>query len=328
MDRRHTLVEQLQSATMSYSATTTRLAQRLSIGVAAVAFVGAVGLGSYNLASADIEEGARPVFVPINPCRLIDTRPDTPIGNAATITVAAHGSNGECTGASTIPTDAVALALNVTATGASSSTFLTFWGDGTNPGTSNLNPRPGAAPTPNSVNTPLSTAGNFNIYNDAGTVNVIVDVNGYYANHNHDDRYLTETETEVELEAIDGRVDVVEAKIPFVAGGVVTDTDADAPTVTFDGPVGATASVTSGPESGAYIVTIVGLDEQSTKNVQITAFGDTSPGVGSGAIACSISAQQSSGTTFAFGVGCFGENDTTPGEIIAEDASFQFLIAG
>ncbi len=120
----------------------------------------------------------------------------SPLGPGETVTVTAHGTNGECTGTSTIPTDALSLSLNVTAVDPTSNTFLTFWGDGPNPGTSNLNPAP-AAPTPNSVNTPISPTGTFNIFNNRGDVNVIVDVNGYYANHNHDDRYLRPLETYV-----------------------------------------------------------------------------------------------------------------------------------
>ncbi|MEP4650817.1 MAG: hypothetical protein ABJ314_11575 [Ilumatobacter sp.] len=167
-----------------------------AVGAALAISLGAVGLGGLNIASADVSSGDRPVFIPIAPCRLLDTRAASPVGPRATplgagetYTVTAHGDNGRCTGASTIPVDAVALATNVTSVRATAVTFLTFWGEGANPGTSNLNPRPNAAPTPNSVNTPLSTAGTFNIYNDAGTVDVLVDVNGYYALHDHDDRY-------------------------------------------------------------------------------------------------------------------------------------------
>ncbi len=168
-----------------------------AIGAAVAITLGAAGLGGLNIANADVSEGDRPVFIPINPCRLVDTRPGdltvgpraTPIGAEETITVTAHGTNGECTGTSTIPTDALSLSLNVTAVDPTSNTFLTFWGDGPNPGTSNLNPRAGGGPTPNAVNTPLSSAGTFNIFNERGNVNVIVDVNGYYANHNHDDKY-------------------------------------------------------------------------------------------------------------------------------------------
>ena len=180
------------------SMTTSGLRARwAAVGAAVAIILGAAGIGSLNIANADVSEGDRPVFIPINPCRLVDTRPgdftvgprSNPIGPEETITVTAHGTNGECTGASTIPTDALSLSLNVTAVAPTSNTFLTFWGDGPNPGTSNLNPRAGGAPTPNSVNTPLSTTGTFNIFNNRGEVNVIVDVNGYYANPNHDDLY-------------------------------------------------------------------------------------------------------------------------------------------
>ena len=128
-----------------------------AVGAAVAITLGAVGLGGLNIASADVSEGDRPVFIPVNPCRLLDTRPgdatvgpkSSPLGPGEIYTVTAHGDNGECTGASTIPTDALSLSLNVTAVGATDPTFLTFWGAGTNPGTSNLNPRPGAPPTPN-----------------------------------------------------------------------------------------------------------------------------------------------------------------------------------
>jgi hypothetical protein len=168
-----------------------------AIGAAVAVTVGAAGVGGYSLVNADVSTGDRPVFVPTTPCRLADTRtaPNTvgpkssPLGVAEIATITAHGSNGECTGAAAIPSDAVALALNVTALGATEQTFLTFWGDGDNPGTANLNPAPGQPPIPNAVNTPLSDAGTFNVFNEKGNVNIVIDVNGYYAHHDHDDRY-------------------------------------------------------------------------------------------------------------------------------------------
>jgi hypothetical protein len=124
-------------------------------------------------------------LVPITPCRLIDTRPapdrvglTAAFGTGDTRTIAARGSNGNCT----IPTDAVGLSLNVTALDATALTFLTFWPDGTRPAASSLNPAPGQPPTPNAVTTVLSATGSFNLYNLTGSVNVIIDVNGYYTN--------------------------------------------------------------------------------------------------------------------------------------------------
>ena len=158
-----------------------------AIGAAVAVTLGAGGLGiSYATSPA----GAT-AFVPITPCRVVDTRPapDTvgartsPLGPEETFTVTAHGNNGNCTG---IPTGATGLSLNVTALGATSGTFLTLWATGaTQPTASNLNPQPGQPPTPNAVTTGLSAGGQFNIFNKVGSVNVIVDIVGYYTDHQH-----------------------------------------------------------------------------------------------------------------------------------------------
>lgn len=122
-------------------------------------------------------------FVPIRPCRLLDTRPapdhvgpHSAFNANDTKTIQAVGTNGACT----IPDDASGLSLNVTSTNATAPTFLTIWPEGERPLASSLNPFPGEPPTPNAVNTPLSARGAFNIYNSRGSVNVLVDVNGYY----------------------------------------------------------------------------------------------------------------------------------------------------
>ena len=46
----------------------------------------------------------------------------------------------------------------------------------------------GEAARPNKVDVGLSPEGRINFYNNAGTVNIIADVVGYYVDHNHDDR--------------------------------------------------------------------------------------------------------------------------------------------
>lgn len=123
-------------------------------------------------------------FVPINPCRLADTRPgDNRVGTAGTLgadsttVFQARGTNGRCV----IPGDAVALSLNVTALGATTpGTFVTVWPGGPLPTASSLNPAPGQPPIPNAVVTPLAGDGSFRAYNFVGAVNIIIDVNGYY----------------------------------------------------------------------------------------------------------------------------------------------------
>ena len=167
-----------------------------AIGAAIAVSLGAGGIG---LVSATVTSGDRAVFVPIEPCRIADTRPakkvgprSAPLGQGDTHTVQAWGTNGECT----IPNDATALSLNVTALSATQNSYMTIWGGGDKPKAASLNPIAGAGPTPNAVNTPLTTTGAFNVYNDQGNVHIVIDVNGYYANHNHDDRYYTKTQTD------------------------------------------------------------------------------------------------------------------------------------
>ena len=169
-----------------------------AIGAAVAITLGAGGIG---LVSATSPADAV-AYVPIEPCRIADTRPEpafnvgprsTPIGQNETHVITGHGDNGDCTG---IPTTATGLQLNVTAVNASQNTFVTVWGEGDRPNASSLNPALGQPPAPNAVTTGLSATGTFNVYNRFGTVDVIADVVGYYTDHNHDDRYYTETEAD------------------------------------------------------------------------------------------------------------------------------------
>jgi hypothetical protein len=125
-------------------------------------------------------------FVPIVPCRLADTRAGsdnvgtraTPVPANAPVTFTVHGTNGNCT----IPATASGIATNVTAVGPTGSSFLTLYpaDAATRPITSNLNFAPGSPPTPNQVTVGLSTDGKINVYNLSGTVDVIIDIVGYY----------------------------------------------------------------------------------------------------------------------------------------------------
>lgn len=120
-------------------------------------------------------------FVPITPCRLTDTRPpsQSALGAGETRTFQVHGTNGDCM----IPGEATAVSMNVTATDATVGTHWTFWpAEETQPLASSLNPFPGQPPTPNAVTTPLSSGGAFNLFNFRGTVNAIIDIDGYYIN--------------------------------------------------------------------------------------------------------------------------------------------------
>jgi len=182
-----------------------------AVGAAVAVTLGAGGIG---LVQAEQDSGDRPVTITIEPCRLRDTRPDrgiggriTPLGPAEAYTVTATGPSGNCT----IPTDATGLILNVTAVDATEATNLRLYPTGgTVPTTSNLNPRPGAPPTPNGATVGLNGSGEFDIRNANGTVDVIIDVTAYLVHHTHDDRYYTETE-------IDGLAADIEAANSFIS---------------------------------------------------------------------------------------------------------------
>jgi hypothetical protein len=164
--------------------------------LAAALIVALVIVVSQHLASATLSTGERNVLVPLDPpCRLVDTRSgadnvgprDSPLGKAETYTVSAFGAHGECD----LPNTLTGLSLNVTAIGATRDTFLTLYPDGASrPLASNLNPAARSAPTPNAVTVDVSAGGKFDVYNHNGSVDVIIDVAGYYEDHNHDDRYF------------------------------------------------------------------------------------------------------------------------------------------
>lgn len=126
--------------------------------------------------------GEASVLVPVVPCRLVDTRTGVgvaagPLGAGQVLTVGGRGTVGECTD---LPADATALALNVTAASATSATFLTVFPDGAaRPNASVLNAR-GGQPVASATTAQLSEAGRLAVYNDAGSVQVILDVTGVY----------------------------------------------------------------------------------------------------------------------------------------------------
>jgi hypothetical protein len=70
--------------------------------------------------------------------------------------------------------------LNVTATNPTQQSFLTVWPTGSaQPLASNLNFAPGQT-VPNRVQVPVGTGGTVSIFNPAGSVDVVVDVGGFF----------------------------------------------------------------------------------------------------------------------------------------------------
>jgi len=149
----------------------------------------AITAGAIAMAVA-VPAGAAPgpeksTFVRTAPCRLFDTRAgadnvgprDTPIRQQPLLQQVT-GTNGGCT----TPTDATAVAMNVTTVNATDASFVQIYPAAVDRPlrTSNLNTFPGQAPTPNKVDSKLSATGAIKVYNNTGTVDVLADVDGYY----------------------------------------------------------------------------------------------------------------------------------------------------
>jgi len=122
------------------------------------------------------------LFNALPPQRIADTRPGTntpysgeTLGPGQSLVVQVSGLGG-------VPSSgAEAVVLNVTAADATTPGFLTIYPDGAAmPGTSNLNWIPGGA-VPNQDVAELGVGGKIDITNGPGSVDVIVDVAGWYS---------------------------------------------------------------------------------------------------------------------------------------------------
>jgi len=115
------------------------------------------------------------LFNPLPPARVLDTRDGTgatkqPVGPGQTITVSLTDANA---GAS-------AAALNLTVTNATAPSYLTIWPHGgTRPLVSNLNFAAGQT-VANRVQVAVDATGKVDIYNAAGSADVIADLNGWF----------------------------------------------------------------------------------------------------------------------------------------------------
>ena len=259
-----------------------------AVGAAVAVTLGAGGIG---LVSATSPSDAT-TFVPITPCRLFDTRPEfqvgdrgTPLGAGDVHTVIATGDNGNCIG---IPTNATAVSMNMTSTDATAPTFLTVWAAGeSQPSASSMNPIPGSPATPNGVIAALNSDGEFSTFNLAGSVHVFADINGYYVDHDHDDRYYTQDQVDANFAHTNDvyTKDDLQTILPFANSAsttdqiLLTDTFQTVVSVTVQASVGGQVIINSAtnvfhPTAGADVVCVILPDGAAPP-----AKGTNSPGV-------------------------------------------------
>jgi len=104
--------------------------RRLPTLVAGGLCIAAVALGSGLVSATAAVSPGRTTFVPIPPCRLMDTRAGAPVGPRSSPLVAGEtyaplvwGANGNCS----IPATASAVSMNVTFVNPTSSSYLTVF---------------------------------------------------------------------------------------------------------------------------------------------------------------------------------------------------------
>ena len=121
------------------------------------------------------------------PVRICDTRAGNPSGLSGganqcdNMTLTAAKTNTiSVTGLAGVPSDAKAVVVNLTAVAPTQGSFLTVFPGPTKPLVSDLNPAAGDVKGNLTVAT-LSPSGTISIYNNTGSVNVVVDVLGWYS---------------------------------------------------------------------------------------------------------------------------------------------------
>ena len=168
-----------------------------------------LGGGAFGIVKATVSSGERAVYVPISPVRVLDTRSDigiTTINDATPALLTLTGNIATTTGPQTaVPVGASGVVVNVTAINPTSEGFVSLRpGDAAGePAVSTLNVTAGGTfPNGATITLPTSggSAGQIQIWYEAyastgGTTDLLLDVVGYYTDHNHDDRYYTEAET-------------------------------------------------------------------------------------------------------------------------------------
>lgn len=170
--------------------------------------------GGFGLVKASISSGDRAIYVPVTPIRILDTRSRSNVVND-TIRLVIEGiiTTADGTTQQVVPTDATAVAINITATEARKAGdygYVTVF-----PCTSKNDPVPNASSLnfesgvdiANALIVSTSVNGSVCLY-VFGSTELLVDLSGYYTNHTHDDRYYTKLEIDAALSSKANSADV------------------------------------------------------------------------------------------------------------------------
>lgn len=160
--------------TMVGAASKANPADRTSAGAHAWPAVAPPAASSKARSQEATVAGTGSAYTALAPSRLLDTRTTAPLGPNSSLNLTVAGVSG-------VPSTATAVTLNVTVTDTTAASYLSVYpAGGSQPTVSNLNWTRGET-VPNLVIVPVGTGGQTTLYNDAGSADVIVDLEGYFA---------------------------------------------------------------------------------------------------------------------------------------------------
>jgi subtilase family serine protease len=223
--------------------------------------------------------GGGSLLQPVTPTRLLDTRVPIGVPTATPLGAGQHLSL-QVTGNGVPSTGVTAAILNITATDATASSFLTAYPDGTpTPVASNVNFVAGQT-IPNLVTVPVGANGKIDIFNRFGNVDVIADLSGFYTTsgsgfkfHASPPHRLFDTRSGAGVAS--GQVTPVGAG---VFGLPLTDVNGSGNAGPLGGAAALVLNVTvTGPTSGSFVTVYPsGVARPPSSNLNFTA-GETIP---------------------------------------------------
>ena len=290
-----------------------------AIGAACAVVLGAGGLG---VVSATTSSGDRAIYVPVTQVRVLDTRLGEKVVNE-TVRLVIEGiiTTADGTSQQVVPTDASAVAINITATSTRKNgdygyvnVFPCTANSDSAPNTSSLNFENGID-IANALNVTTSANGSICLY-VFGTADLLVDVAGYYVDHNHDDRYYLKADVDAALSgfesALAGKVDSVDIEgLIFSIGSELAD---KADSVDVDAALSVIENALAGKVGRCA-------------DLLICVVGDTGPG---GGIVFYVDLNRPAGSRY-FEAACVGwqnDCDGTTADPLAEWGCIGTLISG
>ena len=290
-----------------------------AIGAACAVVLGAGGLG---VVSATTSSGDRAIYVPVTQVRVLDTRLGEKVVNE-TVRLVIEGiiTTADGTSQQVVPTDASAVAINITATSTRKNgdygyvtAFPCMSDTETAPNASSLNFENGID-IANALNVTTSVNGSICLY-VFGTADLLVDVAGYYVDHNHDDRYYSKADVDAALSgfesALAGKVDSVDIEgLIFSIGSELAD---KADSVDVDAALSVIENALAGKVGRCA-------------DLLICVVGDTGPG---GGIVFYVDLNRPAGSRY-FEAACVGwqnDCDGTTADPLAEWGCIGTLISG